>query len=143
MTKEELQQIRFLGNEIRLLTSELENYTKKFKYVRDTVVGSRQCIPYDLRVVSVIGYVENESEYDAKKKRLRRKIRKLKKELQRLEEFIDSIDDSQMRQIMDCRYRKSMTWQQIAFEIGEHDESLPRRRHNAFLNLPNLPKISV
>ncbi|WP_157833584.1 hypothetical protein [Desulfotruncus alcoholivorax] len=38
-----------------------------------------------------------------------------------------------MRIILSLRYINGMTWQQIAFSIGEHDERYPRRKHNEFL----------
>lgn len=50
-----------------------------------------------------------------------------------LNKFISQIDDSQMRQILCLRYLDNLTWQQVAFRIGESDESYPRRKHNEFL----------
>jgi hypothetical protein len=47
--------------------------------------------------------------------------------------FIDSIADSEIRQILRYRYLDGMSWQKVAFAIGEHDEQYPRRRHNAYL----------
>lgn len=54
-------------------------------------------------------------------------------EYQRLNEYIASIDDSLMRQILSLRYINGFSWQQIAFCIGEHDEQYPRRKHQSFL----------
>ena len=54
-------------------------------------------------------------------------------ELNRLNRFIASVEDSQMRQILTLRYINRMTWQKIAFEIGEYDEQYPRRKHDKFL----------
>lgn len=56
-------------------------------------------------------------------------------EYNRLIRFINSVEDSQMRQILTLRYVNGMTWQRIATEIGETDESYPRRKHNKFLKL--------
>ena len=61
-------------------------------------------------------------------------------EQNRLYRFIGEIDDSLMRQIMQLRYVNGLTWQQIAFAIGETDEQYPRRKHNAFLQ--NLTKMT-
>jgi len=36
--------------------------------------------------------------------------------------------------ILTYRYISGLTWQQIAFNIGEHDEQYPRRKHNKFLD---------
>lgn len=54
-------------------------------------------------------------------------------ELNRLNRFIDGVTDSQMRMILTLRYVNGLPWQQVAFSIGEHDESYPRRMHNRFL----------
>lgn len=56
-------------------------------------------------------------------------------EYNRLIRFISSVEDSQMRQILTLRYLNGLTWQRIATEIGETDESYPRRKHNKFLKL--------
>ncbi|QHI71478.1 DUF1492 domain-containing protein [Aminipila terrae] len=54
-------------------------------------------------------------------------------EIKKINRFIDSVEDSKMRQILRLRYINGLTWQQIAFSIGEFDESYPRQKHNTFL----------
>ena len=54
-------------------------------------------------------------------------------ELNRLDRFIQSVEDSQMRIILTLRYVQGFSWQKIAYAIGEHDEQYPRRKHNSFL----------
>lgn len=54
-------------------------------------------------------------------------------ELNRLNRYIASVDDSQMRLILSLRYVNGLSWQQVAFSMGETDEQYPRRKHNAFL----------
>lgn len=54
-------------------------------------------------------------------------------EYNRLNRFIANVDDSQMRQILSLRYVSGLSWQQIAFTIGHHDEQYPRRKHDNFL----------
>ena len=54
-------------------------------------------------------------------------------EYNRLMQYINSVDDSLMRQILTLRYVNGLSWQQVAFAIGESDESYPRRKHNEFL----------
>lgn len=62
-------------------------------------------------------------------------LRRYMIEYNRLMRFISEVEDSQMRQILTLRYVNGMTWQRIAMEIGETDESYPRRKHNKFLKL--------
>lgn len=54
-------------------------------------------------------------------------------ELGRLYAFIDNIPDARLRLILSARYIDGMTWQQVAFKIGEYDEQVPRRIHNRAL----------
>lgn len=43
--------------------------------------------------------------------------------MDRLNAYIDAIEDSEMRQIMKLRYLNGLSWQQVDFSIGKHDES--------------------
>ena len=62
-------------------------------------------------------------------------LRRYMIEYNSLKRFISEVEESQMRQIFTLRYVNGMTWQRIAMEIGETDESYPRRKHNKFLKL--------
>ncbi len=54
-------------------------------------------------------------------------------EYNRLNRYIASVEDAQMRMILSLRYVNGLSWQQVALHMGLHDEQLPRKRHNAFL----------
>lgn len=54
-------------------------------------------------------------------------------ELGRLYAFIDDIPDSFLRRIFTFRYIDGLSWQQVAFRIGEHDEQYPRKLHNKYV----------
>lgn len=58
-------------------------------------------------------------------------------ELLRLQQFLNSIEDSEMRTIFRERYIKGRSWLSIAFLLGYHDEQLPRRKHDRFLQSYN------
>ena len=53
--------------------------------------------------------------------------------LTEIQDYINSIEDSEMRRLFTLRYINGYSWQKVAFLIGEHDESYPRRKHNAYL----------
>ena len=80
---------------------------------------------------------ETESAIAAKAEVLRAKMdaRRLERmeELGRLYAFIDDISNARLRLIFSLRYLDGLTWQQIAFKIGEYDEQIPRRLHNQAL----------
>ena len=61
------------------------------------------------------------------------KVRQSVIEYNRLNRYINGIEDAQMRMILSLRYVNGLSWQQVAFAIGERDESYPRRKHNEFL----------
>lgn len=53
-------------------------------------------------------------------------------ELNRLNRFIESVEDVEIRLILSLRYINGLSWQQVAYSIGENDEQYPRRKHNSF-----------
>jgi hypothetical protein len=131
LKSKELQQLRYLKNELRLL--EREYHDAQSSTIVDCVTGSRQQIPFDKHVITIRGV--DTVRLTRIRRRLDRKIQELLDEMDRLNDYIDSIEDSEMRQIMQLRYRNGLSWQEIAFQIGEHDESYPRKKHNRFLKL--------
>lgn len=60
-------------------------------------------------------------------------LKKCLYELDRLNQYMNSIEDGEMRLILSLRYINGLTWLQIAFSIGAHDEQYPRRKHNRFI----------
>ena len=66
------------------------------------------------------------------------KVRQSVIEYNRLNRYINGIEDAQMRMILSLRYVNGLSWQQVAFTIGESDEQYPRRKHNNFLQSQQL-----
>ena len=53
-------------------------------------------------------------------------------------EYINGIEDLTVREIFMLRYFDDVrSWQKIAFEIGEYDESYVRKKHDRFLKAAN------
>lgn len=50
-----------------------------------------------------------------------------------IEKYINTIEDSKTRQIFEHRYIDNMDWYQIAQEMGYSGESVPRMRHDRYL----------
>ncbi len=49
-------------------------------------------------------------------------------------EYIEGIDDRDIRELFMLRYYDGIrSWQRIAFMVGEYDESYIRKKHNAYL----------
>ncbi len=126
VTKKELSQLYDLNREIEQQQYRLEELESVLQGKSIKITG----MPLSLNTGEVF---DCESEIMDLQQRISYNVKKCWHELNRINRFIDSIEDSKMRQILRLRYINGLTWQQIAFSIGEYDESYPRQKHNAFL----------
>ena len=127
MTKKELSQLYYLKKEIK----------EQQRRLAELEEAATNCSTKITGLPSGRGISDKTGNYAAQIADLRAlldsNLKKCFDELNRLNRYIQSVDDSQMRTILRLRYIQGLTWQRIAFEIGEHDEQYPRRKHNAFL----------
>ena len=127
MTKKELSQLYYLKKEIK-------EQQRRLAELEETATN---CSAQITGLPSGNGISDKTGNYAAQIADLRAlldsNLKKCFDELNRLNRYIQSVDDSQMRTILRLRYIRGLTWQRIAFEIGEHDEQYPRSKHNAFL----------
>lgn len=144
MTKKELSQLRDLKREIQLLKeqrAEIRNRMRSMK-TPNCVEASSKDPPYQKHCVTIYGVSPSETaayhEDDAHLQKIRLTIaereRRCQEELERLDRFIASIEDSKIRQIVTLYYIQGLSWQQVAFKIGHHDEQYARRKIDRFLN---------
>lgn len=127
MTKKELSQLYYLKKEIRAQQQRI----KELETVASSCTSNINGLPSGKGVSDKIGnYAAQIADL---KSLLDLNLKKCFYELNRLNRYIQSVEDSQMRMILTLRYVRGLTWQKIAYEIGEHDEQCPRRKHNAFL----------
>lgn len=139
MTKNDLEQFRHLKNEILLLKKELNAMNRVT--TMDSVTGSSPDFPYVKHVITITGTCSNH--VLRMQRRIDRKITLLQDEIERLNQFIDTIDDSEMRQIFILRYRSGLSWQGVARNLGNAgDGSTERKKHDRFLNFPPIPEKS-
>jgi len=132
MNKDQLRQLRHLKSEIRLLKQQIDNLESEI--VTDRVRGSDVEHPYIEKTYIIRGLA-----YD------RRKIKRLKEKLQRrvddlidlvveINEYIETIDDSLLRQIITLRHVNGLTWDQVAASIGGGNTAdSVRMMHDRFL----------
>lgn len=128
MTREELKQYRALKREIRMLQERIS----KQERVTDTVTGSSPYFPYTAHHVTIEGTAQD-MVATRRERRLKRQMQRAEELAEGIEQFIESITDSEMRQIMRYRYLEGLSWQRVAYKLGETDESYPRRKHNIFM----------
>lgn len=119
MTKNELSQLYYLNREIEQISRRLASLKYRAKFIKSYSSGK-----YD-------GAIENEIEKLADV--LLKQQKKCFCEQRRLENFINKIESSEMRIILSYRYINGLSWQQVAFSVGEHDESYVRKKHDAYL----------
>ena len=63
------------------------------------------------------------------------KVRQSAIEYNRLNRYIASVDDAQMRMILSLRYVNGLSWQEIAANMGQDgDGSTQRKKHDKFLH---------
>ena len=127
MNKRELSQLYYLNREIE----------EQQRRLQELEALATSCTSHITGMPKAQGVVDRLAGYVAEIADLRSlidlNIKKCFFELNRLNRYINTIDDSQMRLILSLRYINGLSWQQIAFSIGEYDEQYPRRKHNAFL----------
>ena len=127
MTKRELSQLYYLKKEIKEQQRRLE----------ELETAATSCTAKITGLPSGKGVSDQVGKYSAQiadlKVLLDLNLKKCFYELNRLNRYIQSVDDSEMRTILTLRYINGLSWQKVAFRIGEHDEQYPRKKHNAFL----------
>ena len=112
MNKRELSQLYYLNREIEQLKSRIEEL--ECIAVSDTsrITG----MPHVTGISDKVGIYA--AEIADLKELLDLNLKKCFYELNRLNRYIEGIDDSQMRMIMTLRYVNGLSWRQIAFNIG-------------------------
>lgn len=132
MTREQLEQLRFLSKEIHLIEDQIKEI--KYEVVSDTVKGSGG-FPYVYHTIPIVGI--DIKGHGKKVKRLKDKLLKRKAELINLvceiNEYINGVKDSEIRQIIILRYINGLTWDAIAIHLGYADESVPRKKMDRYL----------
>lgn len=120
MTKQELSQLRYLSSEIELLKKQIEDAEYAIEKASDVVSGSNHEWPYEPRKFHVEGVAV--PDYENKIRRLKHKLERRTEELmdkrEELENYIATVPDSLIRQILTLRYVNGLSWAQVAAHIG-------------------------
>lgn len=118
MTRQKLKQIRHLKREIELLEDQILNLEAGI--VTDKVRGSLPHHPWIETSFKITGF--DREELGQKMERLKRKMQRRVDDLLELREeileFVESIDDSLLRQVIILRHVNGLTWDQVAAEVG-------------------------
>lgn len=127
MTKEELENLIGLKKEIEVLEMELRNMPT----VTDSVKGSSPEYPYINHTIVIEGAkkgLDRQLYNKLNEKKIQRKY-----ELNRLEDWIDRIPDSEDRTIFRLRFREGLTLDKIGEKMN-YAKSTIRDRINKYLD---------
>ena len=112
MTKKELSQLYYLNREI-------EEQQRRLRELEDLATS---CTAQITGMPKVNWTSDKVSKYAAEIADLRAlldlNLKKCFYEFNRLNRYIESVDDSMMRMILSLRYISGLSWRQIAFSIG-------------------------
>ena len=136
MTRERLDQYIALKREVRLLELELQSLqSRSSEIVTDVVTGSDASFPYNKRKFSISGVCVRDFDHLARRRQmLDARRRRAQQEAGEIDAFIDSLEDSQMRQILLLKYLRGLSWRQVAMGIGGNNtEDGVRKRAERFL----------
>ena len=112
MTKKELSQVYFLKREIRQLEQRIKELETAAMVCTSKITGG----PNGTGINDKIGnYAEQIADL---KNLLALNLRKCVYEFNRLDKFIQSVDDSEMRTILTLRYLQGFSWQKVAKSMG-------------------------
>ena len=125
MTKDELYQYYYLNLEIEQLKERIAWTDSISKKCTQNIISTPKS--------------KNNNDYIAElvdlKQCLKQKMLYCLKKRIAIENYIESIDDFEIRLIMVSRIIKGNSWRKVAFGIGRHDESYPRKQFHRFLKL--------
>ncbi len=126
MTKKELSQLYWLNREIEEEKRKLEELIAAASGCTQKITGLPHVGGVDKTGDMAILIAEQRDLIELK-------VKQSVIEYNRLNRYIASVEDAQMRMILSLRYVNGLSWQQVVFHIGESDEQYPRRKHNKFL----------
>ena len=130
MTKKELSQLYYLKKEIK----EQQKRLSELEALATSCTAKITGLPNGNGVSDKIANYA--TEIADLKSLLDLNLKKCFYELNRLDRFISSVNDSEMRIILTLRYSQGLSWQQIAQNMGViGDGSTERKKHSRFLKL--------
>ena len=128
MTKEELKQIYYLNQEVKMWQRELERLQCKSLVKGQEITG----MPFLTGTSDKVG--DMVSTMVDIERIIQGKLAEIQLQRKKIIEYIDSIEDSLLRQIMFLRNVSCMNWNQVANELGGYNtEDGVRKIYERFL----------
>lgn len=138
MTRKELEEVFHIEKEIQDIEKRIEKYEDNPKTIKSKGTCSSASFPYTEQ-----HYMVECAEYNPKMYTLKAKLKlfqeKLENKKQEIEDYIETIPFSEIRQIFRYRYLDNKNWVQIAHEMNklyrkeEYTENSVRHKHDRYL----------
>lgn len=137
MTKQELEQLKSLKQEVKQLQNELRH----MPLTTDSVKGSMDEFPYIEQTFKIVGVDMDKAK--RLRKKLGRKLDELQDMIEVMEDWLETVPDSEIRTILRLKYRNGMNWARIGEELG-YDRTTVSKKHSAFIksNFPTNPTLT-
>ncbi len=128
-----LKRIRSINKQIDLVKCQLKEI--QTQVVQDRVDASSHCHPYTQYSLIIKGVEYNDSQRILRyKRRLERLLAELMDARADVIDFIGEVDDPELHDILELRFIKGQTYNEIAASLHYSDESVPRKRVNRFFS---------
>lgn len=128
MTIERLEQYAALKREIKSLERRITKAQASGGGVTDTVTASMKNFPYIQRPIKIVG-----SKAAGLTRTLENRLDRLERETEEVESWLDSVGDSEMRQIIQYRYVDGLTWIAVSNRVyGYPSENKARLKLKRF-----------
>lgn len=123
MTKDRLKKLRALVKEAEHLQSQ---YIDAICFPKEQVVDSYKDYSTGFpHTKSISGY--GDSSYVDVRQKLYKKHRQIQQEIAFLEDWLDSVEDPELRDILRLQYINGLTQEQIAAELGYSERTIRRK----------------
>jgi len=134
ITRQQIEQYTDLKREIIMLSDQIYNAENGGEFVVDMVRGSGDEIPYAMHNITIKGYTSQTVPRLQKRKAL------LEKQCTAVERFVESVEDSVMRQILARRYIEGRQLAETAALVGYSVRQTKRLIKNFFEKMsPDVP----
>lgn len=127
MTKSELQQLYWLRIEIEQLSSRIRQMENALTGGISKLDGMPRAPGISDRIGQFVPEIVRLRE------EAQRKLEEAISEVERLEAFINSIEEAQIRTVFRLRYVNCLSWQQVAVKLGGNTADSVRMMHNRYL----------
>lgn len=126
MTIDEINSIYYINKEIARIQEELYNLKNKNFYKGNIITG----MPKGSSEGDIFSdYAEDIRTLESM---LQYSLKKLQIERKRVEEFLNTIEDAEMRLIVRLRAVNNMKWEEIGLELGMDRRTASRKFYNFF-----------